>query len=92
METFDGVLNDIWGQHVRPDQVNEALAEARGGAVVEGPVGGGRQKSPHGLKQCALDLLAAGDGRQPQVELLWRQNDGHPVMNVGHRARGVLGE
>ncbi len=26
METFDGLLNDIWGQHVGARQVGEALA------------------------------------------------------------------
>lgn len=50
LETFDGVLNDIWGQHVGPDQVTEALAEARGGAVVEGPVGGGTGMICHEFK------------------------------------------
>jgi D-aminopeptidase len=40
-ETWDGVLNDIAGFHVRPEHVDEALAAARGGPVVEGAVGGG---------------------------------------------------
>ncbi|MGL6089128.1 MAG: P1 family peptidase, partial [Pseudomonas paracarnis] len=25
METYDGLLNDIWGQHVRPEHVRQAL-------------------------------------------------------------------
>ena len=40
-ETWDGRLNDINGFHVRADHVHEALAEATGGPVGEGNVGGG---------------------------------------------------
>ena len=40
-ETWDGVLNDINGFHVKPEHVREALDGARGGRVVEGAVGGG---------------------------------------------------
>jgi len=40
-ETWDGVLNDIDGFHVRPEHVFTALDTARGGFVPEGNVGGG---------------------------------------------------
>jgi len=40
-ETWDGHLNDIYGMHVRPEHVFQALDGARGGAVPEGNVGGG---------------------------------------------------
>lgn len=40
-ETFDGVLNDINGFHVKPEHVRQALDSARGGPVAEGAVGGG---------------------------------------------------
>src|SRR3712207_8829138 len=43
-ETWDGLLNDVDGLHVRPEHVEAALAEAetsRGGHVAEGNVGGG---------------------------------------------------
>jgi L-aminopeptidase/D-esterase-like protein len=40
-ETWDGVLNDINGFHVKPAQVFQALDTARGGPVAEGSVGGG---------------------------------------------------
>ncbi len=40
-ETWDGLLNDIDGFHVRPEHLAAALAGARGGAVPEGNVGGG---------------------------------------------------
>ena len=40
-ETYDGVLNDINGFHVKPEHVFTALDSARGGPVAEGVVGGG---------------------------------------------------
>jgi len=40
-ETFDGVLNDINGFHVKKEDVFEALNTAHGGKVEEGNVGGG---------------------------------------------------
>jgi L-aminopeptidase/D-esterase-like protein len=40
-ETWDGYLNDINGDHVRPEHVEAALDAATGGPVAEGSVGGG---------------------------------------------------
>lgn len=40
-ETWDGFLNDIYGQHVRQEDVFSAIASATSGAVPEGNVGGG---------------------------------------------------
>jgi L-aminopeptidase/D-esterase-like protein len=40
-ETWDGVLNDIDGFHVKPEHVFQALDGAAGGPVAEGNVGGG---------------------------------------------------
>ncbi|HXV23689.1 MAG TPA: P1 family peptidase [Alphaproteobacteria bacterium] len=40
-ETYDGLLNDINGQHVREEHVLRALDTATGGPVPEGNVGGG---------------------------------------------------
>ncbi|HEY5552316.1 MAG TPA: P1 family peptidase, partial [Opitutaceae bacterium] len=40
-ETWDGLLNDINGLHVRPVHAAAALDAAAGGAVAEGNVGGG---------------------------------------------------
>lgn len=40
-ETYDGVLNDINGRHVREAHVREAIAAASGGPIAEGNVGGG---------------------------------------------------
>ncbi len=49
-ETYDGGLNDIDGQHVRPDHVAAALEGARGGRVPEGNVGGGTGMICHRFK------------------------------------------
>ena len=49
-ETYDGALNDIDGFHVRPDHVHAALADASGGSVAEGNVGGGTGMICHELK------------------------------------------
>lgn len=40
-ETWDGFLNDIYGQHVKQANVFSALDQARNGPVTEGNVGGG---------------------------------------------------
>ena len=50
METYDGVLNDIWGQHVGPQHVAEAAANASAGPVAEGAVGGGTGMICHEFK------------------------------------------
>ncbi|MDQ3127701.1 MAG: P1 family peptidase [Chloroflexota bacterium] len=49
-ETWDGLLNDIDGFHVSADHVDEALADARGGPVAEGGVGGGTGMVCHEFK------------------------------------------
>lgn len=50
LETFDGVLNDIWGQHVTATHVHEAMAQATSGPVLEGSVGGGTGMICHEFK------------------------------------------
>ncbi|WP_101947949.1 P1 family peptidase [Mycobacterium sp. 3519A] len=49
-ETYDGVLNDINGHHVRAEHVDDALARADAGPVEEGNVGGGTGMICHGFK------------------------------------------
>jgi D-aminopeptidase len=49
-ETWDGLLNDINGMHVRPEHVEAALASASDGRVAEGNVGGGTGMICHGFK------------------------------------------
>ena len=50
METYDGLLNDIWGQHVGPEHVREAVDNAETGPVQEGAVGGGTGMICHEFK------------------------------------------
>ena len=50
METYDGLLNDIWGQHVNAAHVQRALAAAQSGPVAEGGVGGGTGMICHEFK------------------------------------------
>jgi D-aminopeptidase len=49
-ETWDGVLNDVNGFHVRPEHARAALAAAEAGPVAEGNVGGGTGMICHGFK------------------------------------------
>ena len=49
-ETWDGVLNDVNGFHVRPEHARAALDSAADGAVAEGNVGGGTGMICHGFK------------------------------------------
>lgn len=49
-ETWDGILNDIGGQHVRPEHVHAAFEDARTGPIAEGNVGGGTGLQCYGFK------------------------------------------
>src|SRR5258706_13426408 len=49
-ETWDVVLNDINGFHVKPEHVWKALEKASPGTVEEGAVGGGTGMICHGFK------------------------------------------
>jgi D-aminopeptidase len=49
-ETWDGMLNDINGMHVRAEHVREAFAAAADGPVAEGAVGSGTGMICHGFK------------------------------------------
>lgn len=49
-ETYDGVLNDINGQHVEAWHAQAALDAAAGGALAEGNVGGGNGMICYGFK------------------------------------------
>jgi D-aminopeptidase len=49
-ETYDGVLNDINGQHVRREHVMSAIECASDGHVPEGNVGSGTGMTCHGFK------------------------------------------
>ena len=49
-ETWDGVLNDLNGFHVRPEHVRAAVEAAADGPVAEGAVGAGTGMICHGFK------------------------------------------
>ncbi len=49
-ETYDGILNDINGQHVKKKDVYHALDNATSGPVQEGGVGGGTGMICHNFK------------------------------------------
>jgi D-aminopeptidase len=49
-ETWDGLLNDIDGFHVRAEHLHQALTGATGGLVAEGNVGGGTGMVCHEFK------------------------------------------
>jgi D-aminopeptidase len=64
-ETYDGVLNDINGFHVKPQHVVSALDGAASGPVAEGNVGGGTGMLCNGFKGgigTASRVLAAEAG------------------------------
>lgn len=49
-ETWDGLLNDINGFHVKEEHVYEALNNAKSGSIAEGNVGGGTGMVCHEFK------------------------------------------
>lgn len=49
-ETYDGLFNDINGQHVQKQHVFVALDSARSGSITEGGVGGGTGMMCYGFK------------------------------------------
>jgi D-aminopeptidase len=80
-ETWDGVLNDINGFHVKAEHVFQALESASGGPVAEGSVGGGTGMICHGFKggigtaSRIVDgytvgvLVQANHGRRPRLQV-----------------------
>jgi D-aminopeptidase len=65
-ETFDGMLNDQNGFHVRPEHVDAAIEAASAGPVAEGGVGGGTGSICHEFKGgigTASRIVDLGGGR-----------------------------
>ena len=64
-ETYDGVLNDMNGFHVRPEHLDAALDGAAAGPVAEGAVGGGTGMICHEFKGgigTSSRMVAEADG------------------------------
>ena len=89
-ETYDGLLNDMNGFHVRPEHVRAALERARSGPVEEGGVGGGTGSVCHEFKGgigTASRVLSADRGGHTVGVLVqanygkrsWLRVDGVPV-------------
>ncbi len=66
-ETYDGVLNDMYGFHVKPEHVNAALDAAKSGPVAEGNVGGGTGMSCLGFK-CGTGTASTASALRPDDE------------------------
>jgi D-aminopeptidase len=82
-ETWDGLLNDIDGFHVRPPDVeaawNAAVGDTGAGPVVEGNVGGGTGMICHGFKGgigSASRIVELG-GEPFTLGVLVQANHGH---------------
>ncbi len=91
-ETWDGILNDISGQHVTAAHVHAAYDDAHGGPVAEGNVGGGTGTQCYGFKGgtgTASRVVTLGD-RHFTVGVLVQANHGdrkHFEVNgvpIGH--------
>ncbi|MEO8571491.1 MAG: P1 family peptidase [Chloroflexota bacterium] len=89
-ETYDGLLNDMNGFHIRAEHLRAALAAASGGPVAEGNVGGGTGMICHEFKGgigTASRVLAADRGGHTLGVLVqanygrrtWLRVDGVPV-------------
>lgn len=87
-ETYDGVLNDINGQHIREEDALQALRSAAGGPVVEGNVGGGTGMICYEFKggTGTSSRLVEIDGEEFIVAALVQANHGlRPWLTVlGH--------
>ncbi len=77
-ETYDGVLNDINGLHVRPEHGLNALANAAGGPIREGNVGGGAGMICYEFKggTGTSSRLVDFDGKSYTVGVLVQANHG----------------
>ncbi|MGE5226583.1 MAG: P1 family peptidase [Planctomycetaceae bacterium] len=78
-ETYDGALNDINGMHVTAAHVHAALANAAGGPVPEGNVGGGTGMICHEFK--------GGTGTASRIVEGWRVA---ALVQANHGARERL--
>jgi len=84
-ETYDGVLNDINGQHVTADHARRALDAAASGPVAEGNAGGGTGMICYGFKggTGTASRIVSIDGESFAVAALVQANHGtRPWLSV----------
>ncbi|HET6256143.1 MAG TPA: P1 family peptidase [Puia sp.] len=84
-ETYDGIFNDINGQHVAKADVFRALDSAHGGPVVEGGVGGGTGMMCYGFKGgtgTASRVLSAADGGYTVGILVQCNHGSRPQLTI----------
>jgi L-aminopeptidase/D-esterase-like protein len=84
-ETYDGIFNDINGQHVTKADVFRALDSAEGGPVVEGGVGGGTGMKCYGFKGgtgTASRVLSAADGGYTVGVLVQCNHGSRPQLTI----------
>lgn len=77
-ETLDIHLNDVWGYHVQPEHVYQAIDSAASGPVAEGNVGGGTGMVAYAFKGgigTASRVIGVGD-RNYTVGVLLQANHG----------------
>ncbi len=92
-ETYDGLLNDINGQHVTVDHVFAALNGATSGPVAEGNVGGGTGMIAYGFKggTGTASRRIAIDGEPFTVAALVQANHGQrDWLTIGGAPVGKL--
>ncbi|HRN28967.1 MAG TPA: P1 family peptidase [Terrimesophilobacter sp.] len=92
-ETWDGVLNDIMGQHVTADHVDQALTSLSSGPVTVGNVGGGTGMICHGFKGGigSSSRVARLGGSEHTVGVLVQANHGRRHrLRFGSLALGAL--
>lgn len=84
-ETYDGIFNDINGQHVTREDVFRALDSAHGGPVAEGGVGGGTGMMCYGFKGgtgTASRVLSAADGGYTVGVLVQCNHGSRPQLTI----------
>jgi D-aminopeptidase len=84
-ETYDGIFNDINGQHVAKADVFRALDSAHGGPVGEGGVGGGTGMMCYGFKGgtgTASRVLSAADGGYTVGVLVQCNHGSRPQLTI----------
>jgi len=85
-ETYDGLLNDINGFHVKTEHVLAALDGATAGPVAEGNVGGGTGMICHGFKGgigTASRVLDSGAGGYTVGVLVQCNYGSQPDLRIG---------